>query len=115
MPLAEVRASFAELERVGPMRSLLRSGLGLSELADPRVQRALVDATMLDSMLNAVTVTKGGDEVVDYKERRTAAGQFAKMKGFDSGEGKRKRVLEEIENFKRFVQAKEVVVEGDGG
>ena len=105
------RASFEELAKSGPMRGLLRSGLSLSELSDPKVQRALVDATMLDSMLNAVTVTKGGDEVVDYKERRTAAGQFAKMKGYDQGESKRKRVLEEVENFKRFVAAKEIVVE----
>lgn len=107
----DARASFAELAKSGPMRSLLRSGLSLSELSDPKVQRALVDATVLDSMLNAVTVTKGGDEVVDYKERRAAAGQFSRMKGFDAGEGKRKRVLEEVENFKRFMSAKEVVVE----
>lgn len=109
--VADARASFSELRESGPMRSLLKAGLSLSELADPRVQRALVDATMLDSMLNAVTVTKGGDEVVDYKERRAAAGQFAKMKGYDQGESKRKRVLEEVENFKRFVAAKEIVVE----
>lgn len=107
------RASFEELSKSGPMRGLLRAGLSLSELADPKVQRALVDATMLDSMLNAerVTVTKSGEEIrsVDYKERRTAAGQFSKMKGFDAGESKRKRILEQVEDVKRFLAAEIVV------
>lgn len=115
--LESARASFEELAKSGPMRGLLRSGLSLSELSDPKVQRALVDATMLDSMLNAETahVTKSGEVIstVDYKERRTAATQFSRMKGFDAGESKRKRILEQVEDVKRFLAAEIVVKEED--
>lgn len=108
--LEAAQASFAELREAGPMRSLLRAGLSLSEMSDPRVQRALVDATIMDSMLNATQTTKGGDVVTDYKERRQAAKDLAKIKGYDTGESKRRRVLEEVDAVKRFLAA-EIVVE----
>jgi len=92
------------------MKRLLRSGIPLSELSSPAFQRALVDATMLDVMLHAEKQGKFGPEE-DFKERRSAAVQFAKMKGLDGGESKRGRVLEEIEKMKRFLNAKEIVVE----
>ena len=101
--LEAAQASFAELREAGPMRSLLRAGLSLSEMSDPRVQRALVDATIMDSMLNATQTTKGGDVVTDYKERRQAAKDLAKIKGFDTGASKRKMVAEQIVEVRRWL------------
>lgn len=102
--VVDVRRSFSDLRRSGPMDRLLRMGLPLSELADPEVQRLMVDATMLDVMMHAEKEDRFGTQV-DYNARRSAAVQFAKMKGFDSGGEKRRKVLEEIDTVKRFLAA----------
>lgn len=110
---SEAAVSLTELRdavegNIDALTGLARNGLGLSEFANPAVQRALIDATMLDAMLNAEKEGKDG-MVTDYKERRTAAVQLAKMKGFDTGESKRSRVMEEINKIKAFMNAEVVV------
>lgn len=73
-------------------------------LADPAVLRTLIEASLLDGMLNA-------DGKTMWSDRRKAAGDLAKLKGFGGQSEKITRVAEQVKQIRKMLLAK--TVEGE--